>query len=99
MKKASLFICLLFITVLTANPCTTFILRTADNGIYFGRTLDWVCNLGLVIVNQRGVAKQSMVPETSTPAQWVSTYGSITFNQFGKEFPFGGVNEKGLVVE
>jgi len=30
---------------------------------------------------------------------WVSQYGSITFNQFGKEFPTGGMNEKGLVIE
>jgi penicillin V acylase-like amidase (Ntn superfamily) len=29
----------------------------------------------------------------------VSKYGSITFNQYGKEFPTGGMNEKGLVVE
>jgi choloylglycine hydrolase len=33
------------------------------------------------------------------PVQWVSKYGSISFNQLGKEFPFGGMNEKGLVVE
>src|SRR5262249_22522634 len=30
---------------------------------------------------------------------WISNYGSITFNQYGKEFPMGGMNEKGLVVE
>ena len=30
---------------------------------------------------------------------WVSEYGSITFNQYGKEFPTGGMNERGLVVE
>jgi len=33
------------------------------------------------------------------PVSWVSRYGSITFNQMGKEFPFGGMNEKGLVVQ
>src|SRR4029078_10550574 len=31
--------------------------------------------------------------------RWRSRYGSITFNQYGKEFPTGGMNEKGLVVE
>src|SRR6185503_2829789 len=30
---------------------------------------------------------------------WVSKFGSITFNQYGKEFPTGGMNENGLVVE
>jgi choloylglycine hydrolase len=38
-----------------------------------------------------------MPPEK--PVRWISKYGSITFNQVGKEFPFGGINEKGLVVE
>ncbi|MCF8227031.1 MAG: linear amide C-N hydrolase [Bacteroidales bacterium] len=30
---------------------------------------------------------------------WQSEYRSITFNQFGKEFPLGGMNEQGLVIE
>ncbi len=33
------------------------------------------------------------------PAKWVSAYGSVTFNQFGREFPLGGMNEAGLVIE
>ena len=38
------------------------------------------------------------MPDGNT-ISWVSQYGSITFNQYGKEFPTGGMNEKGLVVE
>ena len=30
---------------------------------------------------------------------WTSKYGSATFNQYGREFPMGGMNEAGLVVE
>jgi choloylglycine hydrolase len=33
------------------------------------------------------------------PAQWVSKYGSVTFNQYGREMPCGGMNEAGLVME
>ena len=33
------------------------------------------------------------------PIEWISKYGSISFNQFGAEFPYGGINEEGLVVE
>ncbi len=33
------------------------------------------------------------------PISWVSRYGSITFNQYGREMPSGGMNEMGLVVE
>src|SRR5439155_16235802 len=34
-----------------------------------------------------------------TPARWRSKYGSVTFNQFGRDHPMGGMNEQGLVVE
>src|SRR6185295_11423871 len=33
------------------------------------------------------------------PAHWTSKYGSVTFNQVGRELPYGGINEKGLDVE
>ena len=32
-------------------------------------------------------------------ATWTAQYGSITFNQYGRELPTGGINEAGLVVE
>jgi len=31
-------------------------------------------------------------------ATWVATYGSVTFNQFGRDKPMTGINEKGLMV-
>ena len=40
-----------------------------------------------------------MKTEDGNTISWVSEYGSISFNQYGKEFPTGGMNEKGLVVE
>ena len=33
------------------------------------------------------------------PARWTSKFGSVTFNQYGKDNPMGGVNERGLVIE
>jgi len=56
-----------------------------------------------MIVNKRSVLKTAMVndkePGTSQPISWTSQYGSITFNRVGRELPFGGMNEAGLVVE
>jgi len=41
-----------------------------------------------------------LYPETvGQPAKWVSAYGSVTFNQFGRELPLGRMNEAGLVIE
>ena len=84
--------------VTTAFPCTTFVLQGGGR-IYFGRNLDWDWENGLVIVNPRNVNKTAFVAPGHSPAKWKSKYGSVTFNQFGQDKPFGGMNEVGLVVE
>ena len=78
--------------------CTTFCLNR-NGQLVFGRNYDWVTGAGIVHSNQRGLLKTSYANEDGGTIQWVSVYGSITFNQYGKEFPTGGMNEKGLVVE
>lgn len=65
----------------------------------FGRNYDWVTGNGMVCTNQRGLFKISDKTKDGETINWTSLYGSITFNQYGKEFPTGGMNEKGLVVE
>jgi len=78
--------------------CTTFFIN--KNGqMVFGRNYDWLTDAGSVYTNSRGLAKTSLSTGNGTTISWVSQYGSITFNQYGKEFPTGGMNEKGLVVE
>lgn len=78
--------------------CTTFVLKT-NNGLFFGRNLDWVSEHGIIVINQRNTTKTSLAFPPEKSIGWTSRYGSISFNQFGKEFPYGGINEKGLVVE
>jgi penicillin V acylase-like amidase (Ntn superfamily) len=80
--------------------CSTFVLKSGKN-LVFGRNYDWDVGAGYVMVNKRNLAKKSIrfSDTSSNPAQWVSKYGSITFNQYGKEYPMGGMNEAGLVVE
>ena len=81
-----------------AYTCTTFFIH--HNGkMVFGRNYDWMADAGMVCSNQRGLAKTSAPTNDGKTISWVSNYGSITFNQYGKEFPTGGMNEKGLVVE
>jgi choloylglycine hydrolase len=97
MKK---FIALFFIIVYStlSFACSTFLL--SKNGRhFFGRNYDWVSGNGLVVVNARAVQKSSFTPDGGKAISWTSKYGSVSFNQFGKEFPHGGMNEKGLVVE
>ncbi len=98
MKKIFGLILLYFAILYTASACTTFLLN--KNGqLVFGRNYDWITGAGMVCTNLRGLQKTSMKTEDGNTISWVSEYGSISFNQYGKEFPTGGMNEKGLVVE
>jgi penicillin V acylase-like amidase (Ntn superfamily) len=98
MKKMIILSSLFFSLTLTAFPCTTFFLN--KNGqLIFGRNYDWVTGNGMVCTNLKGMAKTSAPASDGATISWVSQYGSLTFNQYGKEFPTGGMNEKGLVVE
>lgn len=79
-----------------ARPCSTFYIHNLGQPV-FGRNYDWMVAAGLVTVNKRDVVKFGMMPDQAT--MWKSKYGSVTFNQYGREFPMGGMNEAGLVVE
>lgn len=65
----------------------------------FGKNYDWMTGTGMINTNLRGLAKSSLPLDGGNILKWTSKYGSTTFNQYGKEFPNGGMNEKGLVVE
>lgn len=99
MKKSKHVIILVSVSLMLMNyavACTTFCFMNNGEWIY-GRNYDWYTEHCLVMVNKRGVAKTAITRDN--PAQWVSKYGSVTFNQYGREFPLGGTNEAGLVVE
>lgn len=81
----------------TLQSCTTFCIQT-DDELVFGKNYDWMISDGIVFVNKKDIVKTAFTKKNS-PASWVSKYGSVTFNQFGREFPMGGMNETGLVVE
>lgn len=98
MKVKSFLLLFVVIHSFAGFACTTFVLKTT-NELVFGRNLDWVSDNGIIVVNKQKITKTALVLPPEKPAQWTSKYGSVTFNQFGKEFPFGGMNEKGLVVE
>lgn len=85
-----------------ANPsdaCTSFVQKTPD-GTLFGANLDLLVPAdGVVAVNRRGIAKENFRKSTAGKTlKWVSKHGSITFNVAGRGFPWGGMNEAGLVV-
>jgi penicillin V acylase-like amidase (Ntn superfamily) len=98
LKKISALVLLIVISQLPVYACTTFCLK--KNGkMVFGRNYDWVTGVGMIHTNLRDVRKSALSVEQGNNLTWTSLYGSVTFNQYGKEFPNGGMNEKGLVVE
>lgn len=103
-----LFILILVVTQIVSidlNSCSTFMLNRGGH-LIVGHNLDSGKHKpGLVIINKRGVLKSSRswqelaygktVPNPSI--NWVSKYGSVTFAKY-RDFPDGGVNEKGLFI-
>lgn len=104
MKRIVTLVAITFVVLAAPNSksCTTFTLLKNGHVVY-GRNLDWHADSGLICVNPRGVTKKALVlalqPRPTHPAEWTSKLGSLTFNSLGKEFPTGGINEAGLVVD
>ncbi|HVS51147.1 MAG TPA: linear amide C-N hydrolase [Opitutaceae bacterium] len=79
----------------TSLACTTFFL-SAGGEMVVGNSLDWNIDDGAIVVNKRNVLKHGLGWYGSVPT-WTSKYGSVTVNQWGREFPARGMNEAGLV--
>jgi penicillin V acylase-like amidase (Ntn superfamily) len=78
------------------EACTAFRYQS-DGGTYVAKNYDFVMGEGLLFVNSRGMQKRSLAVEQTV--HWTSRFGSLTYNQFGREMPVGGMNEAGLVLE
>src|SRR5262245_14686624 len=79
--------------------CTTFVMGEGQN-VVVGKSYDWNTPYGMVMINKRGVQKRALTSHPGDkPAEWRSRFASITFVQYGREMPNGGMNEAGLVVE
>ncbi len=100
-REASVAFIFCLLTALGFRPtqaCTAFVMRGGGT-ILLAKNLDWAIGDGFVFANKRGMSKEAFSAGTASPLRWTSKYGSVTFNQFGREFPLGGMNEAGLVIE
>ncbi len=101
MKRIIVYLIILSVTGISSFynfPCSVF---SINHGVHFavGKNLDWSVGDGYIIINKKNTLNFAMNGKTNDPFRWVSKLGSVTFNQFGKGMPLGGMNEKGLVVE
>ncbi len=98
-KQALIIVSLILIfNEIPVKACTTFCISDSNN-IVFGRNLDFLIGDGHIVVNKRNLKKVALIEPSEKPIKWISKYGSLTFNMMGWELPFGGINEKGLVIE
>ena len=80
------------------EACTGFFINRPDVRV-MAVNFDWDVPGGRLIANQRGVQKTAFVAAGADPVSWVSAFGSLTFNQYGREFPIGGINQRGLAMQ
>jgi penicillin V acylase-like amidase (Ntn superfamily) len=97
MKRLLIILIFAGLYVTDSSACVTFVLRN-NKSLVFGWNYEFDAGSGFLITNKSGLIKTSFVQQNELSLTWISKYGSITFNQWGKEFPSGGINEKGLVV-
>lgn len=95
------------LSIQEAHACSTFKLQKGDKLLYAHNLNEGDIGVpGLVFVNKRGVFKTGRTWSELTTADrnnpsshtWISRYGSITFNSFGRDLPDGGMNEAGLYI-
>ena len=97
-KKILPLLLFIFSVHCAVSACSAIVLKN-ENALFFAKNFDWTYGDGYLIKNLRNVPKKAFYTQAGTPVSWVSKYGSVTFNQNGKEMPYGGMNEKGLAVE
>jgi len=90
---------ILVVVVPRAGKASTAFVIKNGGVVVLAKNLDWPVGEGYVFVNKRHVVKEAFGKVSSPSLSWTSKYGSVTFNQFGREFPLGGINEQGLVIE
>jgi len=114
MKKQPKFSILAIIITLIAfafsqktEACSSFKLQKGKELLYGHNLNENGINVpGMIFINKRGIFKQgrtwselvNKIPTNPSELTWVSRYGSVTFNCFGKDFPDGGMNEAGLYI-
>ncbi len=106
-KAGSIVLIAFSLFTVNSSACSTFKLQKGG-GLVYGHNLNEgdIGVPGLIFINKRGIFKtgrtwsEIITKERLNPSThcWISRYGSVTFNNFGRDFPDGGMNEAGLYI-
>lgn len=91
---------LLAATLLTpqlASACTSFLIRTADDGAVYGRTMEFGFELkSRAMIIPRNQKLSSTGPDGKPAMRWTGKYAAVGLNALGMTALVDGMNEKGL---
>lgn len=98
-SRAAAAACALALSAPAAQACTSFILRAADEGVVYGRTMEF----GLPLQSQLAVIPRKLAMAGTGPdgtagggLAWTSKYGAAGANALGLPVLVDGMNEAGL---
>ncbi len=91
--------CMIALVAPSADACTSFLLRSADNGFVYGRTMEFGLPLqSQLIVVPRKLDLKGTGPDGTAGAglAWTTKYGATGANGLGLSILIDGMNEAGL---
>ncbi len=86
---------------LPALACTGISLRSVDQGVVVGRTVEWALSdarHNRLAVIPRGKAFQALTPQGPNGMSWTGRFGFVTMTAYGQDYGPDGLNEHGLYV-
>ncbi len=99
LSKAVAAVCAAALVAPSAEACTSFLLRSADNGFVYGRTMEF----GLPLQSQFTVVPRKLEVKGTGPdgtagtgLAWTTKYGATGMNGLGLPILIDGMNEAGL---
>ena len=103
MKTISLYISIVLVLFSTAPvssiACTEVRLKSKDNSVVVGRSMEFAQELhSNVIVQPKGQKRISKLPDGSNGKKWTAKYGVIYLDGFSLDIATDGFNEAGLSV-
>ncbi|NDV18557.1 linear amide C-N hydrolase [Pseudodesulfovibrio sp. JC047] len=86
------------IAAVSADACTGIRLIAEDNGVVYGRSMEWgAFDLhSRVSVVPRGYSFKALTPDGKPGKEYTTKYGIVGLDMIGKDLLSDGMNEKGL---
>lgn len=84
----------------TSNACTGIRLNASDNGVVYGRSMEWGAFdlLSRVAIIPKGYEFVGTTPDGKTGYRWKTKYGVVGLDMLEKTTIADGMNEKGLAA-